>query len=168
YLANLVREYTVLGVPNGGYLQCVMAGAALAAASDEGAAHLHATAVSTNFMVAPTLGPALLTTDVRRVGRSTSFVHVTLSQQEMLTTEALVTVGTLRDGTRLRYQSSQAPVIAPVEECLELPIREDMRYHHAVELRCDPGSLQWWNGDAGSGEIVLWIKLTDGGGPWNP
>jgi len=168
YVANLVRDYTVLGVPNGGYLQCVMASAALAAASDEGAAHLHATAVSTNFMAAPVLGPVSLTTEVRRVGRSASFVHVALSQDGVVTTESLVTVGTLRDSSVLRYQSSRPPIIAPVEECVALPVLEEMWYHHAVEMRRDPSSLQWWNGDVDVGEIVLWMKLTDGGGLWDP
>ena len=168
YRANLVRDYTVLGVPNGGYLQCVMANAALAGASDEGASHLHATAVTTNFMTAPALGAVQLTTQVRRVGRSVSFVHVTLAQDDVVRSESLVTLGTLRDSSRVRYQSSPVPAIAPVDECVALPVHDDMLYHHAVELRCDPGSLPWWNGDAGRGEIELWIKLTDGGAPWSP
>ena len=32
YRAELVHDYTVFGYPNGGYLQCVMANAAVAAA----------------------------------------------------------------------------------------------------------------------------------------
>lgn len=168
YRANLVGDYTALGYANGGYLQCVMANAALAAASDHGATHLHATAVSTNFVAPPSLGPAALTTEVRRVGRSASFVHVTLAQGEAVTTEALVTVGTLCESSRPRYQSSTAPDLAPVEECSTLPVREEMSYHHAVEFRRDPRSPHWWTGDVGVGEIALWIRLTDGGGPWDP
>jgi acyl-coenzyme A thioesterase PaaI-like protein len=168
YLVNLASQFTVFGYPNGGYLQCVMANAAVAAASDEGAAHLHATAVTTNFISVPVVGPALLSTSVRRVGRGASFVHVALSQDGEVTTEALVTVGTLSETSRHRYQSAIPPVIAPVEDCRELPVHDDLTIHHSVELRCDPSSIQWWNGDVGPGEIVLWIKLTDGGGPWNP
>jgi hypothetical protein len=37
FLDLLSPYYTVVGHPNGGYLQCLMANAALAAASDEGA-----------------------------------------------------------------------------------------------------------------------------------
>ena len=168
YVAQLVRDYTVLGVPNGGYLQCVMANAAVAAASDAGAAHLHATAVSTNFMAAPALGPAVLACDVRRVGRSASFVHVSLTQDDVVLSESLVTVGTLRDSAPLRYQSSTPPPLAPVESCIALPVREEMDYHHAVELRCDPDTPRWWEGGVSPAAIELWMRMTDGGGPWNP
>jgi acyl-CoA thioesterase len=168
YLVKLARQFTVFDYPNGGYLQCVMASAALAAASDAGAAHLHATAVTTNFITGPVVGPAQLSTEVRRVGRGASFVHVALSQDGVVTTEALVTVGTLSETSRTRYQSSSPPLIASVEDCIELPVHEAMSIQHAIELRCDPEALQWWNGDAGAGELQLWLKLTDGGGPWNP
>src|ERR1019366_6631943 len=168
YLVKLARQFTVFDYPNGGYLQCVMASAALAAASDAGAAHLPATAVTTNFIAVPAVGPALLSTEVRRVGRGASFVHVALSQDGVVTTEALVTVGTLSETSRTRYQSSSPPLIASVEDCIELPVHEAMSIQHAIELRCDPEALQWWNGDAGAGELQLWLKLTDGGGPWNP
>ncbi|NNN08177.1 MAG: thioesterase family protein [Acidimicrobiaceae bacterium] len=168
YVVHLSGHFTVFDYPNGGYLQCVMASAALAAASDAGAPHLHATAVTTNFISAPVVGPALLRTEVRRVGRGVSFVHVALLQEGVVTTEALVTVGTLSETSRKRYQSSLAPEIAPLENCVELPAHEAMSIHHSVELRCDPQGLQWWNGDVGAGELQLWLKLTDGGGPWSP
>lgn len=168
YLVQLARQFTVFDYPNGGYLQCVMANAAVAAASDAGAAHLHATAVTTNFISAPAVGPALASTEVRRVGRGVSFVHVTLSQEDVVTTEALVSVGTLSETSRMRYQSSLAPLMAPLGDCIELPVHEAMSIHHSVELRCDPEGLQWWNGDAGPGEIQMWMRLTDGGGPWDP
>ncbi len=168
YRVQLAREFTVFNYPNGGYLQCVMANAALAAASHAGAPHLHATAVTTNFITPPSVGPALLATDVRRVGRGASFVHVVLSQDDVVMSEALVTVGTLSETSKTRYQSSRAPMMSPLKRCVELPVHEGMTCHHAVELRCDPEVLQWWNGDAGAGELQLWLRLTDGGGPWNP
>ncbi len=168
YVVDLARQFTVFGYPHGGYLQCVLASAAVAAASDAGAAHVHATAVSTNFIFTPAVGPALLVTSVRRVGRGVSFVHVVLSQEGVVTTEALVTVGTLGESTPLRYQSSLPPAIADVGECIELPVHEGIAIQDSVEFRGDPSSAEWWNGARGPGELVLWMKLTDGGGPWNP
>ncbi len=167
FRAELVDDFTVFGIPNGGYLQCVMANAAVAAASDEGASHLHATAATTNFVSPSVVGPATVATEVRRVGRSASFVHVTLSQEGVVTTESLVTVGTLRESARLRYQSSVAPVLAPVSECVELPAHESLSIHHLVDMRCDPDSPAWWNGEAGDAQVVIWLRLADGGAPWN-
>jgi acyl-CoA thioesterase len=108
-----------------------------------------------------------LSTEVRRVGRGASFVHVALSQDDEVTTEALVTVGTLSETSRSRYQSSVAPLMAPREDCIEPPVHEAMSIHHSLELRCDPAGPQWWNGDTGPGELRVWLRLTDGGGPWN-
>ena len=99
YGVMLSQYYTIAGHPNGGYLQCVMANAALAAALAEGSNHLHATAVATNYSGVPEVGPAELRTDVRRVGRGVSFVHVTLSQGGHVTTESL---GHSWDVARLR------------------------------------------------------------------
>jgi acyl-coenzyme A thioesterase PaaI-like protein len=168
YLVRLAHQFTVFDYPNGGYLQCVMANAAVAAASEAGATHLHATAVTTNFVSAPAVGPALVSTEVRRVGRGASFVHVTLSQEGVVTTESLVSVGTLSEKSRMRFQSSRAPLMAPLEDCIRLPVHEAMSIHHSVELRCDPEGPQWWKGDKGPGEIQGWMRLTDGGGSWDP
>ena len=167
YLVNLAAQFTVLGRPHGGYLQCVMANAALASASDAGASHLHATAVTTNFISAPAVGPAVLDTRVRRVGRGASFVHVTMSQDDLVTTEALVTLGVLKETSRLRYQSSPPPQIAPRDECIDLPTHEVVSFRRSLDLRGDPASHHWWIGDAGPAEIKLWMKLTDEGSPWD-
>src|ERR1700731_3139152 len=168
YEGSLAQEYTLFDYPNGGYLQCVLANAAVAAASDAGAPHLHATAITSNFVAVPKVGPATLHTTVRRVGRGASFVHVTLSQDDEVTTEALVTVGTLGDSSRLRYQSALPPEIVARERCVEPPVPEGMAVYHSVQLLCDPAGTQWWNGQSGEGELTAWIRLDDGGGPWNP
>ena len=168
FVAHLAQRFTVFDYPNGGYLQCVMASAALAAASDAGASHLHATALSTHFVAPPRVGEAQVETSVRRVGRGASFVHVTLSQAQAVTTESLVTLGTLSESSRLRYQSSLAPTMPPPQECLELPTHEAMTIHDVIELRVDPAGAQWWNGDAGPGEVRAWLRLNDDAASWNP
>jgi acyl-coenzyme A thioesterase PaaI-like protein len=89
FATEISDDYTVVGHPNGGYLQCLLAKAALAAASNEGSAHEHATAITTSYVAAPEVGPVELRTTVRRVGRSVSFVHVELIQDAVVTTESL-------------------------------------------------------------------------------
>ena len=164
----LAGQFTAFGHPTGGYLQCVMASAALAGASAQGATHLHATAVSTNFISVPALGPAMVSTRVRRVGRAASFVHVTLTQDDLVTTESLVTLGSLSESSRSRYQGSAAPEIAVVQECTVLAAHEGLNFHQAMEFRGDPAISRWWNGERGAGEVVLWMRLSDGGNPWDP
>ena len=175
FRVTLADRFTAFGRPTGGYLQCVMASAALAGASEAGATHLHATAVATNFNAAPSPGPAIATTRVRRVGRAASFVHVTLTQGEVVTTESLVTLGSLSETSRAKYQGSAAPAIAAVADCDVLASHEDLDFHRAVEFRGDPTATSWWGaaGDvaddvAVGGEVALWLRLRDEGRPWDP
>jgi acyl-CoA thioesterase len=168
FSVQLSEFYTAAGHPNGGYLQCVMANAALAAASAEGATHLHATAVATNYIGAPEVGPAELLTDVRRVGRGVSFVHVTLVQEGAVTTESLVTLGTLRDDTEARYMDAVVPDVAPVEECRQSTGSEEVNIMRVVDLRLDPSCAQWWSGEVtANGEVRGWLRLSDGDASWD-
>jgi acyl-coenzyme A thioesterase PaaI-like protein len=119
YGVEVSARYTIPGgYPNGGYLQCIMASGALAAASAEGSNHLHATSVTTNYIGAPTPGPAELEVDVRRVGRGVSFVHAALAQAGQIVTESLITLGTLHEDSVPRYMDAQPPQLAPVDECI--------------------------------------------------
>jgi acyl-CoA thioesterase len=168
FTVQLSEFYTAAGHPNGGYLQCVMANAAIAAASAEGATHLHATAVATNYIGAPEVGAAELWTDVRRVGRGVSFVHVTLVQDGAVTTESLVTLGTLRDDSHARYTDAVVPEVAPVEECRQSTGSEEVNIMRVVDLRLDPSCAQWWSGEVSSnGEVRGWLRLSDGDASWD-
>jgi acyl-CoA thioesterase len=161
--------YSVMGHPNGGYLQCVLSSAALAAASAQGAPHLHTTSITTNYVGSPEPAPAEIFTDVRRVGRGASFVHVTMMQGGVVTTESLVTLGTLKEDSVLRYQDAQIPDVAPLEECHRVPGTDDVKTFNAVDLRLDPRSVGWWFGEvADRAELLGWIRLGDDGMRWDP
>ncbi len=162
-------HYTIPGgYPNGGYLQCVMANAALAAASAEGSAHLHATAVTTNYVGAPLPGPAELLTAVRRVGRAVSFVHVTLVQGGAVTTESLVILGTLHENSTSRYSDAVAPALAPLEQCARARTGDEGAIGNVVEGRLDPTCVGWSNGEYGErGEVKGWLRLDDGAASWD-
>ena len=164
----LSNFYTVMGHPNGGYLQCVMANGALAGALAEGAPHLHPTAVTTNFIGAPEVGPAVLRTEVRRVGRAVSFVHVTMVQNDVITTESLVTLGTLHEDSPLRYMDAVAPSIAPLDQCRQSTGSDEVNIMRVVDLRLDPDSTGWRTGEVSDrGEVRAWTRLNDGQAAWD-
>ena len=168
FTAEISDQYTVAGHPNGGYLQCLLANAALAAASGEGSTHAHATAVTTNYVTAPNIGPAELRTSVRRVGRSVSFVHVELVQDSSVTTESLVTLGTLADEAAVRYLEARPPVLAPLEECIARTIVEEIKLMHVVDFRLDPSAATWIDGGRSDvGEVKGWLRLNDGYAMWD-
>ncbi len=160
--------YTAMERPNGGYLQCVMANAALAAASEHGSTHLHATAVTTNYSGSAVVGPAELEARVRRVGRGVSFVYVTLSQAGVLTTESLVTVGTLRDEPP-RYLGLRPPTIAPLDACRRSVGDGTPNIARVLDLRMDPAFAGWSIGETRDvGEVRAWLRLAEGSDEWDP
>ena len=168
YSVSISEHYTVLGRPNGGYLQCVLANAALAGASDAGSAAQHVTAITTNFVTPPELGPADLMTEVRRVGRSVAFVHVRLMQGGLVTTESLGTIGTLAQDSPVRYQDAQAPRIAPLDECLHRTADAEIKLMEVVDFRLDPSCAGWLNGATSDrGEVCGWLRLDDGDASWD-
>ena len=168
FAVTLSEFYTIMGHPHGGYLQCVMANGALAAAAAEGATHLHPTAVTTNFIAAPSPGPAVLRTEVRRVGRAVSFVHVIMVQNDVVMTESLVTLGTLHEDSRPRYVDAIAPTLAPLEECRQSTGSDEVNIMRVVDLRLDPGSTGWRTGEfSDRGEIHAWARLDDGQAAWD-
>jgi acyl-CoA thioesterase len=168
YAVEISDDYTILGKPNGGYLQCVLANAALAAASDEGSRHVHVTAITTNYSGAPSVGRAELQTEVRRVGRSVSFVHVVLVQVDDVRCEALVTLGSIRESAALRYLDAPLPDLAPLERCIRRTVVEEIKLMHVVDFRLDPSSARWLEGGVSTkGEVRGWLRLSDGASVWD-
>ncbi len=168
YSVELSPYYTAAGHPNGGYLQCVMANAALAAASEAGAHHLHTPGITTNYMSAPSLGVARLQTEVRRVGRGVSFVHVMLVQGGEITTESLVTLGTLSEDSTPRYMDAVPFSIAPLDQCRKSTGGDEVHLMSVADLRLDPSCAGGWNGEVSEhGEVRGWLRLDDGDASWN-
>ncbi len=168
YRAEISDDYTVVGHPNGGYLQCLLANAALAAASDEGSRHVHTTTVTTNYVAAPNVGPVELHTRVRRVGRSVSFVHVELVQDEAVTSESLLTLGTLADDATVRYLDPSPPTLAPLGECVRRTVVEEIKLMNVADFRLDPSCATWLDGAPSDvAEVKGWLRLNDGDGTWD-
>jgi len=168
FAVELSPIYTVMGHPHGGYLQCIVANGALAAASEEGATHLNATAVTTNFVNAPNIGPGELRVDVRRVGRGVSYVYVALFQDEALCLESLVTLGTLRDDATLRYQDARPVDLSPLENCHSWDGTDDVGISKVLDSRFDPSTSGWWDGKrSAQAEIRSWLRLDDGEASWD-
>jgi acyl-coenzyme A thioesterase PaaI-like protein len=168
YAAVISDDYTVAGHPNGGYLQCLLSNAALAAASEEGSSHVHAMAVTTNYVTAPSVGHVELRTSVRRVGRSASFVHVELAQDGTVTSESLIALGTLADDPAVRYLHASPPELAPLDECIARTVVEEIKLMRVADFRVDPSCATWLDGvPSDLAEVKGWLRLNDGAGTWD-
>lgn len=168
FAAELDPLWTVVGNPNGGYLQAVMARAAAAVAD-----HPHVVAASTTFVAAPHTGHADITVEPLRAGRSMSQVRVRLSQDGQAKAETVVSLGDLSEvGTEPQWASADLPPAgAPFSECPRfLPPREvfPVEIMHQVDLHLEPGSTDFTRGEPrGLGELRAWVNLP-GGAPFDP
>ncbi len=168
FTAYLDPGWTVVGKPNGGYLQSLMARAATA-----GSPHPHVVSASTVFLRAPEVGAARLHVETLREGRSASQVRVRLTQDGVAKVETLFALGDL--GTvspDVQWASKGLPVQGvPFEQCPHfVPPREvfPVEILHRVALHLAPESAAFTRGaPRGLGEMRGWVQLP-GNSPFDP
>jgi acyl-CoA thioesterase len=160
---TLHPDYTVYGVANGGYLQCVIVQAVRHRLRRDG----EVLALTTNFVSAPSLGVAEAEVEVVKEGRRVNFLRVRLRVDGRVVTDSLVTWGLLED-VPARYQYSAPPELSPPETCHPAPRAEGMTLHDALDLRVDPSQGAWWEGaDPTRGYHETWLARRDGVGEWD-
>jgi acyl-CoA thioesterase len=83
-----------------------------------------------------------------------------------MTTESLVTLGTLRENSLPRYHDATVPFVPPIEDCVEaVNPAGDVGIMTVADLRLDPDCAKWWFGEAvEKGELRGWLRLNDDSG----
>jgi hypothetical protein len=171
YTAEVDPLWTIAGRPNGGYLLAIMARAALAAdESSEGADHPHPLSASALYVTSPEVGPAVITVEPLRRGRTASQLRARLSQAGQVRVEALFTLGRLAGSDEAPRFDQAPPVdVAPPEECrlsLVEAGRSGMRIEilGQVEQYLDRRSLR---DPAFTGDLRGWLGFPDDA-PFDP
>jgi Thioesterase-like superfamily len=173
FRAELSPTWTVGSNPHGGYLLATLARAALA--TEPTGAHPHPLTASALYLSPPTVGPADITVEVLRRGRSASHLRARLAQAGQIRVEALFTVGRL-DGPDEPSWIAEPPIeVAPPAQCRVSPIqpsRGGLRVNMLglIEQRLDMASLGSRETTGaepfrrGSGEVRGWLRFRDGTG----
>jgi hypothetical protein len=157
--------------PNGGYLLAVLARAALRSAATAGAPQRHVIAASVQYVSSPSVGPAVVATEVLRVGRSASQVRARLVQGEQVAVQAAFTVGHLGAGTAPWWGDADPVDLPPEERCLPLPLPpaeegDGPTFRQQVVELFDPSGLGFVDGaPSGAGELRAWFRFADGREP---
>ncbi|MFD3744817.1 thioesterase family protein [Nocardia sp. NPDC058633] len=160
--ADLDPQWTVGGKLHGGYLMAVMARAAAAHAD-----HPQVTAISATFLAPPSPGPATVTVDVLRAGRTSTQVRARLEQNGRSCTEALITLGVLEDLDPW-WTTAVTPEIPAEVDCFHSPSNPPgapfpVPLLDVVEHRLDPSTLGFVVGEPSmKGRIAAWLRLADG------
>ncbi|OLT50687.1 hypothetical protein BJF89_09610 [Corynebacterium sp. CNJ-954] len=166
--AEIDPGWTILGNPNGGYLQTVMARAAVAEAeqSTDASVHPHTVAASTHFLRSPRPGAVELASELLRSGRTTTQVRVRMSQHGQITGESLFTLGELGDAD-VDWSTADLPAPgAAFDECVRFtppPEQFPVEILHHAGLYLHPGQTAFTAGEPrGLGEVRAWVELPDG------
>jgi acyl-coenzyme A thioesterase PaaI-like protein len=170
---DLAEEFSIGGDrPNGGYLLACLGRAAVAAASDAGATHPHPIATGVQYVRSPSLGRAVIETDVTRVGRTASQVSARLVQDGSAaaaadgqhSVAARFTLGTLHDSSEPYWGAIPPVELPPIDECVALTW-PDPRPDNGTRIVFDPAHrLQVGAegfGGTGDGELRAWFRFAD-------
>jgi hypothetical protein len=160
FTAVLRAEWAIGSHPHGGFLLALLAKAAISALHERGEPHAEPLVVSAEFLHAPALGPVLLRTDVRKVGRRATVVEVRLEQRGRSCVEARVTTGRL---PMRRPEWTDVPTMAaePPPGALAMAESTEGPFNLAkgCEVRLDPATAGYLSGRTGEPpRMRLWVR----------
>jgi hypothetical protein len=163
YSANLDPEWTINDRPHGGYLLAVLGRAATSAVPE----HPHPLSASAVFTTSPEVGPATMTVEVLRQGRTASQVRTRLVQKDRTCVETLFVLGHLDPTIDERWTDAAPAEVAALGDCLKSPIEPPgggvrVNMLNLVDLRVDPASFQGRGRADGSGDLRGWLSFADG------
>jgi hypothetical protein len=161
--ATVDPNWTIAGMPNGGYL-LAMLGRAAGGASPHG----DVIAASAYYLRAPQPGPVTIDVRLLREGRSASHVRASMAQHDSTCVEALFITSRL-DPDAAPYWQRGLPANggADYENCRRLLPRladgSPVTILDHVEVRLDDDSSSFSRGEPrGRGELLGWMKLPGG------
>jgi hypothetical protein len=161
--ADLDPLWTVGGKPNGGYLLAILARAAVEAAGT----HPDPLTSSAVYLSPPDPGPAAVTVEVLRTGRSASQVRARLSQKDRTCVEALFTLGALAAAGEPRWVDAPAPPVAAEQDLLPTPAHAPGTGLRIDMLEQFEQRIDWQAVGDPPGELRGWLRLPDGAA-WDP
>lgn len=163
--ADLRQEWSIGHHPHGGFLVALVARAATAVLAERGDPVAEPLVVSAEFLSPPAIGPALLRTDLRKVGRRASVVSVRLEQRGRSCVEASVTTGRLPSRRPDWTDVAPMPAEPPPRAIPLLSNTGDAVFNLAkgCDVRLDPATAGYLNGRTGDPpRIRLWVRPRQG------
>jgi hypothetical protein len=173
YDAHLDAAWSIGAGINGGLLLAACANALRGTFAEEG--HPDPVSVSAYYLPAAKEGPARLTTEVVRRGRSMSTGSVSMSQDvdghQVERVRALATFGDLAALPDEVRTTAVEPDLPPLEQCIgsnlaPADFRAKAPLLDRFDLRLDPDTVGWALGKpTGRGLIRGWLAMADGREP---
>ncbi|HJQ45424.1 MAG TPA: thioesterase family protein [Amycolatopsis sp.] len=159
--ADLRPEWSIGTHPHGGFLMALLAKAAVAVLAERGEPAAEPLVVSAEFLRPPAIGPVLLRTDLRKLGRRATVVAVRMEQRGRSCVEATVTVGRLPMRRPDWADLPSMPVEPPTRA---IPLGSDsaegvFNLAKGCDVRLDPVTAGYLSGRAGDPpRMRLWVR----------
>ncbi|WP_158886549.1 thioesterase family protein [Amycolatopsis anabasis] len=159
--ADLRPEWAIGNHPHGGFLLALLAKAALVMLAERGEPSADPLVVSAEFLRPPAVGPVLLRTNLRKVGRRATVVEVCLEQRGRSCVEARVTAGRL---PMRRPDWSDLPPMPAEPPAGAIPVSGDtaegsFNLAKGCDVRLDPATAGYLAGRTGDApKIRLWVR----------
>ncbi|EHR48821.1 uncharacterized protein, possibly involved in aromatic compounds catabolism [Saccharomonospora marina XMU15] len=165
FTADLRFEWSIGGHPHGGFLLALLANAAGRALAERGEPPADPMVVSAEFLRAPAVGPALLRTDIRKIGRRATVVAVGLEQRGRSCVEGRVTVGRLPVRPPVWTDAPALPAEPPPGTIPLTGETSDGVFNLAsgCDVRIDPATAGYLSGRTGDPpRLRLWARPKEG------
>lgn len=167
YDAVLDERYTIVGMPNGGYLLALAARAAAAHLFELDGTVAHCLAASAAYARAMQCGPASLRVTVDRRGARVSQLNAEIEQAGRTSVRALLSMGRLRPDAKVHLAGPSAVGLPPRESCDRVPSGgppgTGISTMDRVELLLDPSTSTFLRGERSEEpEVRGWVRLAGG------
>lgn len=165
FTVDLPPDWTVGNRPHGGFLLALLARASVCAAADAGVPdefeQLGPIAVSAQFLRPPEVGPVLLRTEPRKLGRTTSVFGANLEQRGRSCVESTVTVGRLAEEPVAWSDLPDIPAKPPADsiDLAAVPAANVFKLTRTCEVRLDQPNTGFLHGRTGDElRLRLWAR----------
>ncbi|WP_162829920.1 thioesterase family protein [Amycolatopsis palatopharyngis] len=165
FTADLRPEWSIGNHPHGGFLLALLARTAIGALAERGEPPADPLVVSAEFLRPPAIGPVLLRSDVRKVGRRATVVAVSLEQRGRSCVEARVTVGRLPLRRPLWSDVPTMPAEPPAGAIMLSGATAEGVFNlsKGCDVRLDPASAGYLSGRTGDPpRMRLWVRPREG------
>lgn len=150
-------NWSINGIPNGGYLMALMTGAMMRVAEKT------ATPIVTVNYLARCV-PGSITVSVEKIASSRQFdrLEARLSQEGKVKLRAFGTFADEKLECFLKKYESVPPATAPPENCVRVPALPGYTLIERMDIRLDPATAGWMSGtNAEKSEQRGWIRFMD-------
>ncbi|WP_199430989.1 thioesterase family protein [Qaidamihabitans albus] len=165
FTADLRQDWSIGGHPHGGFLMALVAKAAVGALGERGEPPTDPMVVSAEFLRPPAVGPVLLRTDIRKVGRRATVVAVGIEQRGRSCVEARVTAGRLPSRPPMWNDAPALPPEPPPGALVLSGETSEGVFNLAkgCDVRIDPATAGYLTGRTGDPpRLRLWVRPRDG------